>query len=225
MPEEKSNENQDSVKTTLNPEPEPLPGPSKIRSRSVSLTRMKKVESPEITCPKGKGTNKRKRDTPSPKKNVSDKRKLFEDKLANKYKAQRSAKEKLREQNKFKKEKSKKETPEEENSIAALLREMRNNIKEIKTDNREIKNNMQDINTKINWIEVKQKQADEKNAAEFKEIRKEMATNKESMQETTTANVIAKLNPIKNTNHDNITKDDVHKIVEEAITKLKPASI
>merc|ERR1711954_324926 len=101
----------------------------------------------------------------------------------------------------------------------------RSDIKEIKSDNREIKTNMQDINVKINTIEVKQKEADEKNAAEFKEIRKEMVTNKESMQETITANVIAKLNPIKNANQDNITKDDVHKIVEEAITKLKPVSI
>merc|ERR1712081_35922 len=225
MPAEKSNENQDAVTITLNPEPEPLPGPSKIRSRSVSLTRTKKPESPEITCPKGKGTNKRKRDTRSPKKTVSDKRKLFEDKLANKYKAQRSAKEKLRELNKVKKEKSKKETPEEDNSIAALLREMRNDIKEIKSDNREIKTNRQDINTKVNSIEAKQKVSDEKNEAEFKEIRNEIIANNESMQEKITANVIAELNSIINAKQENIIKDDVHKIVEEAITKLKPVSI
>merc|ERR1711954_38548 len=124
-------------------------GPSKIRSRSVSLNQIEKVESPEKTCQKGKGNSKRKRETPSPKASVTDKRKIFEDKLSKKYQAQRCTKELMREKNKLKKEKSKKESSDDDMSIAALMKEMRADIKDIKNDNREIKTNMQDMNSKI----------------------------------------------------------------------------
>merc|ERR1711954_486441 len=173
-------------------------GPSKIRSRSVSLNQIEKVESPEKTCQKGKGNSRRKSDTPSPKASVTAKRKIFEDKLSKKYQAQRCAKELMREKNKLKKEKSKKESSDDDKSIAALLKEMRDNIKDIKSDNRETKTNMQQMNSKIISIETKQKDNKEKTATELQEIRTEMRNNKETLEETITTNVIRQINHIVN---------------------------
>merc|ERR1711954_372416 len=164
----------------------------------MGLNQIEKVESPEKIHPKTKGTSKRKRDTPSPKASVTDKRKILEEKLAKKYQAQRCAKGLIREKNKLKKEKSKKESPDKESSFAALLREMRDDIKDIKSDNRDIKHNMQQMNTKIVTIETKQKENEEKTATELQEIRTEMRNNQETLQDTITANVISQINPIVN---------------------------
>ena len=74
------------------------PEASKIRSRSVSLSKIPaEKSSPEKNKIKGKNHSKRKRETPSPKGEVMDKRKLFEEKLARKYQAQRKEKELVRE--------------------------------------------------------------------------------------------------------------------------------
>merc|ERR1712081_29282 len=79
------------------------------------------------------------------------------------------------------KEKAKKD--EEEKSIAQLLKEMREDIREIKSDNKEIKENLTDMNHKIDKIETKQKENVDKTNAEFKEIRNEMLTKNREIQE------------------------------------------
>merc|ERR1711954_197937 len=135
----------------MEPPPEPATKETNIRSRSVSLSRLttEKKEAPDENIPKKRDAAKRKRDSPPPKDCVSTKRQIFEDKLASKYKAQRSAKEIAK--NKTRKEKSKKE--EEDMLIASLLCEMRADIKDIKSDNKEIKTlhlNLQTFREKLN---------------------------------------------------------------------------
>merc|ERR1711954_342477 len=121
---------------------------------------------------------------------------MFEDKLLKKYQAQRWAKELMREKNKLKKERIKKESLDDEMSIAALLKEMRADIKDIKNDNREIKTNMQEMNAKIVSIEKKQNDSEQKTANELHEIRYEVRGNKEKLEESITANVIRQIDPI-----------------------------
>merc|ERR1711954_226926 len=146
---------------------------------------------PDKTRGKAKGNSKRKRDTPSPK-GVKDKRRIFEDKLASKYKAQRNAKECLR--NRVKKEKPKKEAEEDE-SIAQLLREIRGDIKDMKTDLKVTQKDVQNMNAKIDVIEKNQKDHEIKTATEINEIRNEMQTNNIVMQETITSNILQQLKP------------------------------
>merc|ERR1711954_284652 len=142
------------------------------------------------------------------------KRKIFEDKLLKKYQAQRYAKELIREKSKLKKERSKKVSSDDDMSIAALLKEMRADIKDIKNDNREIKTNMQDMNSKIVSIETKQRDNEEKTANELQEIRNEMKSNKEKLEDTITAKLIRQINPIVNENKNQITANNVQRIVE-----------
>merc|ERR1711954_104771 len=164
----------------MEPPPEPATKGTNIRSRSVSLSRRttEKKEAPDENIPKKSDAPKRKRDSPPPKDCVQNKRQIFEDQLASKYRAQRSAKENLK--NKSKKDKSKKE--EDDMSIASLLREMRADIKDIKSDNKEIKANMQQMNQKTITMETKQKESDENTAAELVNIRKGIEDGKEAMQ-------------------------------------------
>merc|ERR1711954_235797 len=116
-----------------------------------SLSRIPKDKPvlPEKTPPKLKANAKRKRNTPSPNINVKDKRKIFEDNLARKYRIQRNAKEMARERTNAKKERKKKDSPEKEDSIAKLLKEMRDDLKDIKSDMKESKKNMEEMNLKI----------------------------------------------------------------------------
>merc|ERR1712081_37706 len=198
-----------------------------IRSRSVSLNRInpEKADSPEKTRIKTKGNSKRKRDTPSPKDSVKDKRRIFEDKLANKYKAQRNAKECMR--NRIKKDKPKKEAPEEEESIAQLLREIRGDIKDMKTDLKDTQKDVQNMNAKIDVIEKNQKDHEIKTATELNEIRNEMHTKNIVMQETITSNILQQLKPqiddnqkLQETITTNILKSIQPKVSEET-TSLK----
>merc|ERR1711954_634389 len=229
MEEEKSIE-ETNIKDT--PETEPTAGTSSrethIRSRSVSLNRIlpEKNDSPEDTLMKKRDTSKRKRDSPPPKDVVKTKRMIYEEKLAQKYKAQRSAKELAREKGKGKKEKSKNKSEDEEQSIAAMLREMRADIREIKTDNKEIKTNMQQMNTKIVAMENKQKENELKTATEFTDNRREIQINKETMQDSIAANVIEKLKPvIEEKSSNKVNTEEVVKIIEEVLAKRLPPSV
>merc|ERR1711954_85635 len=169
-----------------------------------NATRKRKTSSPKINV-----KDKERRNTPSPKVNLKDKRRIFEDNLANKYRNQRNAKEMAREKSKMKKDRRKKETPEKEDSIAMLLREMRDDIKEIKSNSKDIKKNMQEMNTKIVSIENKQKENESKTVIELEEIRNEMQANNATMQETIATNVLNQLQPIITERQNTIDADDV----------------
>merc|ERR1711954_439572 len=179
-------------------ETEPSAGTSSretlIRSRGVSLNRIlpEKNDSPDEILPKKRDTSKRKRDSPPPKDVVKTKRMIYEEKLAQKYKAQCSAKELAREKCKGKKDKGKNKSEDEDQYIAAMLREMRADIREIKTDNKDIKTNMQQMNTKIVAMELKQRETEQKTTNEFINIQNEMQINKDNMQELINENVIKK---------------------------------
>merc|ERR1711954_289790 len=229
MEEEKSIE-ETNVKDT--PETEPTAGTSSrethIRSRSVSLNRIlpEKSDSPEDTLLKKRDTYKRKRDSPPPKDVVKTKRMIYEEKLAQKYKAQHSAKELAREKCKGKKEKGKNKSEDEDQSIAAMLSEMRADIREIKTDNKDIKTNMQQMSTKIVAMENKQRENEQKIATEFIDIRKEIQTNKENMQDSIAANVIEKLKPvIEEKSSNKVNTEEVVKIIEEILAKRLPPAV
>merc|ERR1712081_108093 len=105
-------------------------------------------------------------------------------------------------------------------SIAALLKEMRADIKDINNDNREIKTNMQDMNAKFVSIEKKQNDGEQKTANELHEIRNEVRGNKEKLEESITVNVIHQIDPIIKENKNQITAVDVQRIVEDAINKM-----
>merc|ERR1711954_594749 len=138
-------------------------------------------------------------------KGVKDKQRIFEDKLASKYKAQRNAKECLR--NRVKKDKPKKEAEEDE-SIAQLLREIRGDIKDMKTDLKDTQKDVQNVNAKIDVIEKNQKDHKIKTATEINEIRNEIQTNNTVMQETITSNILQHLKP----------QIDENKKLEETLT-------
>merc|ERR1712081_42232 len=98
-----------------------------------------------------------------------------------------------------------------------MLQEMRDDIKEIKTDNREIKPNMQQMSSKIVSMEQQQKENEERTATKFLDIRREMQENKTVMQESISANVIEKLKPVIAENQ--VNAEEVIKIVEEVLAK------
>merc|ERR1712081_30511 len=80
---------------------------------------------------------------------------------------------------------------------------------------------MQDMNARIVSIEKKQQVNEEKTANELHEIRNEVRGNKEKLEESITANVICQIDPMINENNKNqITAEDVQRIVEDAINKI-----
>merc|ERR1711954_562539 len=157
-------------------------------------------------------------------KGVKDKQRIFEDKLASKYKAQRNAKECMR--NRVKKDKPKKEAEEDE-SITQLLREISGDIKDMKTDLKVTQKDVQNMNAKIDVIEKNQKDHEMKTATELNEIRNKMHTNNTVMQETITNNILQQLKPqfddnqkLQETITTNILKSIQPKVSEET-TSLK----
>merc|ERR1712081_100860 len=126
------------------------------------------------------------------------------------------------------KEKAKKD--DEETSTAQLLKEMREDIREIKSDNKEIKENLTDMNHKIDKIETKQKENEDKTNAEFKEIRnemqaknreiqemkQEMKTNNSELEKKLTLSVVETLKP-KIREIERSSKDDLRNIIREEI--------
>merc|ERR1712081_93946 len=96
------------------------------------------------------------------------------------------------------KEKGKNKSEDEDQSIAAMLREMRADIREIK----------------------------QKTATEFIDICKEIQTNKENMQDSIAANVIEKLKPvIEEKSSNKVNTEEVVKIIEEVLAKRLPPSV
>merc|ERR1711954_145573 len=109
---------------------------------------------------------------------------------------------------KSKKEKPKKESSDDESSIAILL-------KEIRGDNREIKNNMKSMSSKIETIEKKQHESEEKTVNKFKEIREEIQANNLAMKDNITEQVINQLKPTIPEKSEALNANDVKKIIEE----------
>merc|ERR1711954_555964 len=103
-------------------------------------------------------------------------------------------------------------------SIASLLRKMRADIKDIKSDNKGIKVNMQQMNQKILTMETKQKESDENTASELVNIRREIEDGKEAMQDAVATKVLDQIKPVieeKQANTGNA--EDVKKIIEEVL--------
>merc|ERR1712081_152728 len=117
-----------------------------------------------------------------------------------------------REKNITKKEKTNKE--EDDSSIASLLREMRADIKNIKSDNKEMKINMQQMNQEIVSIETKQKESDENTASELVSIHREIEDGKEAMQDAVATKVLDQLKPVIEEKLVNtVNAEDVKKII------------
>ena len=74
--------------------------------------------------------------------------------------------------------------PEKDESIAQLLKEMRDDIKDIKSDLKDNKKNMLEMSQKIDSMERKQKGNETKTVAKLEELRNEMVSNNTTMQET-----------------------------------------
>merc|ERR1711954_608857 len=89
----------------------------------------------------------------------------------------------------------------------------------------EIKTNMQDMNAKIVSIEKKQHDSEQKTANELHEIRNEVRGNKEKLEESITANVIRQIDPIIKENKNQITANDVQRIVEDAMNKMNTKKV
>merc|ERR1711954_616472 len=89
----------------------------------------------------------------------------------------------------------------------------------------EIKTNMQDMNAKIVSIEKKQNDSEQKTPNELHEIRNEVRGNKEKLEESITANVICQIDPILKENKNQITVNDVQRIVEDAMNKMNAKKV
>merc|ERR1711954_442883 len=144
--------------------------------------------------------------------------------------------------NRAKKDKPKKENEEEE-SIAQMLKEIRGDIKDMKTDLKVTQKDVQNMNSKIDLIDKNQKDHEIKTAAGINEIRNEIQTNNAAMQETIKTNILEQLKPqivenkkLEETITNNILKtiqpkdsdevtslkeNDVKRIIEE-VNSVKP---
>merc|ERR1711954_207733 len=127
------------------------------------------------------------------------------------------------------------ETPEKEESLAALLKEMRDDMKESKIsmqemrkDMREVKDDMKEskesikvLNDKIDTIETRQRDNETKTVNEIATIRNEIQVNNSNLQETIQTNLLSQIKPEMAKLQEDFVKNDLHKVVEELLSKKK----
>merc|ERR1711954_506985 len=190
MGSESEESNEVSLKNTAEEAPsEPSDGiiSSKQISRSVSLTkREKKTLSPPKKNVSPKGKKRKSPPETSPQTSVKERTTRFEQ-VKNKYRNQRCLKEINRDAKKDKKSKAE----EEESSLADILKKLNGNIEDMKADLKVNSEKIDKMNLKMNEIEDKNIEKEKENKKQFDEIKEKVSR----METTVTDKVIEVIDP------------------------------
>merc|ERR1711954_121287 len=188
--------------------------------RSVSLSRSDQKRKEPKTPPSPPKAKRDKIQSPSPKKkgipegiNVRAKKATYEQ-TQEKYRKQRTIKEKRQELKREKK--TKPATPEKvEDPITKLLKEMKSigsDMREIKSDLKSNNSKIDGLQTKIDKIESEAKFKDNLNQKKFEEIKGELT----SLEASVTRKIVGKIQPTIN-----LLKDDLQANIQSELTNMK----
>merc|ERR1711954_595279 len=155
-------------------------------------------------------------DPPSPKSkvNVKETSAKFEG-IQEKYRNQRNLKDTAKDKAKFKRTCKKVPTESVEDPVAKMLKEMMQDIKEIKNDVKGNNVKIDHFSEKVETIETKQKETDEKNEKTFDEIKDDLANVESRVTDKLMAEIQPSLSVMKNDIQHSIGVDLRHLVQEE----------
>merc|ERR1712081_133038 len=167
-----------------------------------------------------RSTSRKRKDPPSPPKvSVKDTKAKFED-IQNKYRNQRNQKDVVKDKSKFKRNCKKTPTEVVEDPIAKMLKKMMADLSEIKTDVKTNNSKIDGLTDKVNDLEIKHKNIEEKNENQFKELCEEIA----NVEEKVTTKLMSEITPSLESMRNELqtaASQDLRRIVQEEVELMR----